>query len=144
MEICQSPLASCHRLAKYLEFVLTAAHGSHDDHCLTVVEHHLITRLKLLEPWRRSWHEVIACAGVPKEHYGDMGHGMDLPEDIRSAVEPGKGAVAPNIAFNNDDITAMAGCIFVCKKLLARWGSLDFSTGLVVPHWEPREVIRIL
>ena len=56
----------CHSFAKYLELILAAAEGSHDDHCSAVVKDYLITRLKLFEPWRRSWHEVIACAGVPK------------------------------------------------------------------------------
>ena len=125
-EALASP-ALCHCFAKYLEFILAASDGSHDDDCPAIMKHYLITRLKLFEPLRRSWHEVIAGTGVPKQHYGDVWHGTHLPGDVRSAAGPGKGAVAPSVANNKDDIIVMAGCIFVCKKLLVCSRSLDFS-----------------
>jgi hypothetical protein len=56
---------------------------------------------------------------------------MHPPKDVCSAAEPGKGAIATSVAFNKEDIPVMAGCVFVCKKLLARWRSLVFSMGLI-------------
>src|SRR3954452_15001810 len=31
----------------------------------SVMKNHVVTRLQLFEPWRRSWHEVIAVPCVP-------------------------------------------------------------------------------
>ena len=72
--------------AEDLEFVLAAPDGSDDGHSPAVIEHHVVTWLQLFEPWRRSWHEEFATFGVPKQHYGDVGHN-DLPK-ISVAVRP--------------------------------------------------------
>jgi len=117
----------CHSFAEDLEFVLAAADGSHDDDGLAVVEHYPVTWLKLFEPWRGSWYKVIAGAGVPKQHYGDILHGMHplkmsfLPQDL------GRATMTPSIAVKRDEFTAMAGCNFVCKKLLVNSRSVVFQ-----------------
>jgi hypothetical protein len=57
-----------------LNFFLAAPNGLDDHDLPAVVENHVVTRLKLFEPRRRSWHEVFAACCVPKEHYGDVRH----------------------------------------------------------------------
>jgi len=117
----------CYSFAEDLEFVLAAADGSHDDDGLAVVEHYPVTWLKLFEPWRGSWYKVIAGAGVPKQHYGDILHGMHplkmsfLPQDL------GRATMTPSIAVKRDEFTVMAGCNFVCKKLLVNSRSVVFQ-----------------